>query len=170
MTFALISHYTVDPVILPCLPLGLCPHPEHCLPPANLLSLDAAPAYSLVSYQLARYGRVMMLTDTMLDSWVGTFLEFLVAGLDLLLLPIVWSCGHCSGNPNCPGWGQSLYSAQVSSVPSLVNGSLLWSSFPFHHPLWLNASMICLCTWYDGYCRKLYPQKSLSVTPEIYCC
>lgn len=118
LIFAFISHSTAYPAILPCPPLEMGPHPEPCLSPAHLLSLDFAPAHSLIFYKLARYGQFMMLTDTMVvDFWVRTFLEFLVAGFDLLLLTIVCSCRPRPGNPNCPGWGQSLHSGHVPSVP-----------------------------------------------------
>lgn len=118
LIFAFISHSTVYPVILPHPPLEVGPHPEPCLSPAHLLSLDFAPAHSLIFYQLARYGQVMMLTDTMVvDFWVRTFLEFLVAGFDLLLLTIVCSCRSRPGNTNSLRWGQSLHSGHVPSVP-----------------------------------------------------
>lgn len=132
-----LSFYPVYPVVLPCYLPGLCPHPTSCQLPVNLLSLDSAPAHSLILYQLARYGQVMMMTDTMLVFWVGNFLEFLVAGLDLLLLTIVWICRHCSGNLDCPGWGQPLHSGQFSSAPILVNGSLL-------HPA---SFSVTVCGW-----------------------
>lgn len=163
LSSAFISHSTVYPVILPCPPLEMGPHPEPCLSPAHILSLDFAPAHSLIFYQRARYGQVMMVTDTMVvDFWFRTFLEFLVAGFDLLLLTIV-----CSADPTLE---IPTVLAEVSLCILVTFLQYLWSSFLFHHPLWLNPSMVCLCRWYDEYCQKLQPPnlyqwyvKSLSI-------
>lgn len=76
--------------------------------------------------------------------WGGTFLEFLVAQLNLTPLIPAWSCECCSGNLNCFDWGQPIHSGQVPSARILVSGSFAWSNFLSHHTLWLNPSTICL--------------------------